>query len=144
MENMKRQIIFILVCAFCCLITIDSLSAKTIQNTFTKKRQYITGFTDTGTITFTLNGNDITAIVNPDLVIDSLIISNSEPPTSPTDTGTTGQVTWSDSFIYVCIATNTWKRTAIVTWVVATFNLVLDDGTSKILLDDGASALIGR
>ncbi len=58
----------------------SDLYSKTIKNTFTNRRQYITGFTDTGTIDFTLSGNDITAIVNPDLVIDSLIISNSNPP----------------------------------------------------------------
>lgn len=141
---MKKQIIAIFVCVFCCLIATNGLFAKTIQNPFTKKRQYITGFTDTGTIDFTLSGNDITAIVSPDLVIDSLVITNSEPPSTASAVGTQGQVTWDASYIYVCIATNTWKRTEITTWAVAVFNLVLSDGTSKILLDDGTSALIGR
>lgn len=121
-----------------------SLYSKTIENTFTKKRQYITGFTDTGTINFTLSGNDITAIVNPDLVIDSLIIANTGTPSAPTATGTTGQVLWDDSYIYVCTATDTWKRVGISTWTVPVFYILLDDGVSKILLDDGVSALIGR
>lgn len=42
------------------------------------------------------------------------IVSN--PPASATATGTTGQVTWDANFIYVCVATNTWRRTAIATW----------------------------
>lgn len=141
---MRKYTIVIFVCIFCCLLSANILFAKTIKNTFTNKRQYITGFTDTGTIDFTLSGNDITAIVNPDLVIDSLVITNSDPPVNASDTGTQGQVTWDDTYIYVCIATNTWKRTEITTWAVVVFNIVLSDGSSKILLSDGTSALIGR
>jgi len=44
------------------------------------------------------------------------IIENSEAPTSATDTGTTGTISWDADYIYICIATNTWKRTAISTW----------------------------
>ncbi len=139
---MKLRTYLLIGIVLCCMSS--DLYSKTIKNTFTNKRQYITGFTDTGTIDFTLSGNDITAIVNPDLVIDSLIISDSDPPASPTATGTTGQITWDATHIYVCIATDTWKRTLIETWSVAAFNIVLDDGTSKILLDDGTSALLGR
>lgn len=120
------------------------LYAKTIQNHFTKQRQYITGFTDTSSIDFTLSGNDITAIIDPDLVVDSLIITNSDPPANPSSTGTQGQVAWDSNYVYVCIATDTWVRTEISTWAVTTFNIVLDDGSSKILLSDGTSALIGR
>jgi hypothetical protein len=37
-------------------------------------------------------------------------------PSSATDTGIAGQVAWDASFIYVCVATNTWLRAAIATW----------------------------
>ena len=37
-------------------------------------------------------------------------------PASATATGTTGEIQWDSSYIYVCIATNTWKRVAISTW----------------------------
>lgn len=37
-------------------------------------------------------------------------------PSTAADTGTTGDVAWDASFIYVCTATNTWKRVAIATW----------------------------
>ena len=30
------------------------------------------------------------------------------------DTGTAGQITWDANYIYVCVATNTWKRAALV------------------------------
>jgi hypothetical protein len=37
-------------------------------------------------------------------------------PASATAVGTQGEVCWDTSYIYVCVATNTWKRTAISTW----------------------------
>ena len=37
-------------------------------------------------------------------------------PASATDTGTTGEIRTDADFIYVCTATDTWKRTAIATW----------------------------
>ena len=37
-------------------------------------------------------------------------------PSSATDTGTTGEVRFTADYIYVCVATNTWKRTSITTW----------------------------
>lgn len=37
-------------------------------------------------------------------------------PASATAAGTAGQIAWDANFIYVCIAPNTWKRTAISTW----------------------------
>jgi len=37
-------------------------------------------------------------------------------PSSSSDTGFAGQVAWDASYIYMCITTNTWKRTAITTW----------------------------
>lgn len=37
-------------------------------------------------------------------------------PTSATDVGSIGQWCYDDNYIYVCIATNTWKRSALSTW----------------------------
>jgi len=39
-----------------------------------------------------------------------------QTPSSATDTGIVGQIAWDTSYIYICVATNTWKRTAISTW----------------------------
>jgi len=57
-----------------------------------------------------LNGN---AIFNG----STIIISGAKTPTNASDTGTTGMVCWDASYIYVCTATNTWKRAGIATWV---------------------------
>ena len=43
-------------------------------------------------------------------------ISGPTTPASATATGTAGTVVWDASYIYVCTATNTWKRAAITTW----------------------------
>jgi hypothetical protein len=37
-------------------------------------------------------------------------------PATATSTGVTGQIATDASYIYVCTATNTWKRVAISTW----------------------------
>lgn len=37
-------------------------------------------------------------------------------PASAAAAGTTGDISWDADFIYVCTATNTWKRVAIATW----------------------------
>ena len=37
-------------------------------------------------------------------------------PASATATGTKGDIRYTSDYIYVCIATNTWKRSALTTW----------------------------
>jgi hypothetical protein len=46
----------------------------------------------------------------------NLRLSNSVTPASATATGTTGDLQWDANYIYVCTATNTWKRSALDTW----------------------------
>ena len=43
-------------------------------------------------------------------------IATAKTPSSASDTGTAGEICWDANYIYVCTATNTWKRTAISTW----------------------------
>ncbi len=47
---------------------------------------------------------------------DSIQINTAKTPASATDTGTAGQVAWDANYVYVCVATNTWKRSALSTW----------------------------
>ncbi len=44
------------------------------------------------------------------------VIIPTHTPASASDAGTTGQITWDADYIYVCTATNTWKRAALTTW----------------------------
>lgn len=47
---------------------------------------------------------------------DKINMSTSKTPSSASDTGTIGDICWDANYIYVCVGTNTWKRTAITTW----------------------------
>lgn len=46
----------------------------------------------------------------------SKLTTATQTPASAAATGTTGTITWDSSYVYVCIAANTWKRAAIATW----------------------------
>jgi hypothetical protein len=46
----------------------------------------------------------------------TLIIVGGTPPATASSTGTAGTVVADSDYIYVCIAANTWKRSAITTW----------------------------
>lgn len=37
-------------------------------------------------------------------------------PATASDTGVAGEIAWDSTYIYICIATNTWKRCLIETW----------------------------
>jgi hypothetical protein len=49
------------------------------------------------------------------VVLDFSDISVAAPSTA-SDTGTAGQVASDADYIYICTATDTWKRVAISTW----------------------------
>ena len=65
-------------------------------------------------------GNFATGNVNiqNDLTIggDTVKVTTARTPASATAAGTAGEICWDTSYIYVCTATNTWKRVAIATW----------------------------
>ncbi len=65
---------------------------------------------DNTTTLFSVNDNgDVT-------MAGGLFLGPASTPATSGATGTAGQVKWDSSFIYVCTATNTWKRAAISTW----------------------------
>ena len=47
---------------------------------------------------------------------DRIRVGTAKTPASASATGTAGEICWDANYIYVCTATNTWKRTAIATW----------------------------
>jgi hypothetical protein len=50
------------------------------------------------------------------LIVSSSAIMPISTPSSASDTGTTGQVAVDTNYVYVCTATNTWKRAALSSW----------------------------
>ena len=54
--------------------------------------------------------------VKLDINDNAIRIRNSSTPSSAGDFGVAGEIRWDANYIYVCTATDTWKRVAISTW----------------------------
>ncbi len=65
------------------------------------------------TITANLNSTGLTTINRLKVANDHVLISTSQTPGSNTATGSAGELAWDTDYIYVCIADNIWKRTAL-------------------------------
>jgi hypothetical protein len=48
--------------------------------------------------------------------LDRLTFANVYTPTLSNAQGISGQITWDNSYIYICVGTNAWKRANISTW----------------------------
>jgi len=51
-----------------------------------------------------------------DVNSDIVRVRTSKTPATSGATGNAGDICWDANYIYVCVATNTWKRSAIATW----------------------------
>jgi hypothetical protein len=71
--------------------------------------------TTTGALTVA-GGAGIAGALHVGGQINGLGAVQSGTPASAAATGTAGQIRWDADYIYVCTATNTWKRVAISTW----------------------------
>lgn len=63
-------------------------------------------------------GNTITGSPTADLDIfgQTLRVRTAKTPATATEACSAGTIVWDTGFVYVCTATNTWKRAALVTW----------------------------
>lgn len=48
--------------------------------------------------------------------VPNLIVSTGTAPATATSTGTKGQIAYDSGYVYVCVATNSWKRSALAAW----------------------------
>jgi len=48
-------------------------------------------------------------------------------PFSPSTPCTRGEITCDDTYMYVCTATDTWKRISLSTWAVAKNNVLFEE-----------------
>jgi hypothetical protein len=72
---------------------------------------------DNGIEAFSLNGTRIFRVSNGGLLVDQpLILINTSVPATATSGGTAGQFARDTNFLYMCVATNTWRRTPLSTW----------------------------
>lgn len=63
----------------------------------------VTGSTDVNSLTYKLTQKQ-----------DKVSFTN--PPATSTSTGTSGQIIVNGGYLYVCVATNSWVRSAITSW----------------------------
>lgn len=57
-----------------------------------------------------------TANIKLDINSNKIRLRTSNTPASASDAGTAGEFCWDSGYIYVCTASNTWKRSALTTW----------------------------
>ena len=102
-------------------------------------------------------------IIMSKFLIDNIVansginLNNLAIPSSESDTGTAGDIVWDSNYVYVCTATNTWKRMALdasaftnigTEWVQVGADIdgeAADDisGWSVALSSDGSRVAIG-
>ena len=51
-----------------------------------------------------------------DVVDDHIRVRTSKTPSSAAASGDAGDIAWDSSYVYVCVAANTWKRAALSAW----------------------------
>jgi hypothetical protein len=60
--------------------------------------------------------NTTSPTANIDHTGSTLRLRTSRTPASASATGNAGDICWDTNYVYVCVATNTWKRSALSTW----------------------------
>lgn len=75
-------------------------------------------FTLTSENEFSILGRSVYeyAFTGIDLNANTIRVQKSFTPASASDTGQQGEIAWDSNYLYVCVATNTWKRVSIGTW----------------------------
>jgi hypothetical protein len=96
-------------------ICIGPNSGPSVANTVENGKLYIANASGTPLI-----GGDFVSKV---VTIDGLLVASrfkvsslNTAPTTSSSTGVTGEIRYDSDFIYVCVATNTWKRSALLSW----------------------------
>ena len=65
----------------------------------------------------TYSGNVTNLQVSGNLaVFGNTFVLSTYVPTLANSTGSAGQVIWDSNYIYICVATNTWKRANVAAW----------------------------
>ena len=79
-----------------------------------------TSSTNTEKMRITSTGMVGIGSVSPNAKLDinsnSFILETPKTPASATAACTTGMISWDTNYVYVCVGTNAWKRSAISTW----------------------------
>jgi hypothetical protein len=106
-------------------VTLTTAKLEISDGTFTFVEGYLSGSsvfqgtTSNHNVAF-LTNNATSMVIdtnkNLDVYGDTLRLRTTKTPASASATGNAGDICWDASYVYVCTATNTWKRAAIATW----------------------------
>jgi len=77
---------------------------------------------------------------------DELLLEDPSVPLYSDSTGTTGTVAWDSDYVYICVASDTWMRSALATWgttpaavdqymLLEDNTFVLTEGNTRIILE---------
>jgi len=86
-------------------------SAKSVKSYLTKLWEKLTAHSD---LTITAHGGIVAG--SDTRLTDTRPVKFVAVPASATAAGTAGSVAYDSGYLYICTATNTWKRTALTTW----------------------------
>jgi hypothetical protein len=75
---------------------------------------YITGATNDTVYQYSMGAGSIN--LTSDVIVNGKFNIIGTPPVAATSTGKQGDIIWDSAYIYICVADNTWKRSAISTW----------------------------
>jgi len=96
------------------------MSASATVTDFQIQRVGVTYFTvkgdTTGNVGIATDAPTISDGVGLHIAGKILRIATAKTPASAGAAGNAGEICWDTGFIYVCTATNSWKRTAIAAW----------------------------
>ena len=71
---------------------------------------------DTGRLKIYYQDTDTTQWVDTNPALRQDRIASTGAPATASSTGTPGDIRYDSSYVYICIANNTWKRAALATW----------------------------
>ena len=90
------------------------------SSTLSIRSQYSTNPESGDLFTLAGNGNVGIGTSTPTNTLDisgnTLRLRTARTPASATATGNAGEICWDANYVYVCVATTTWKRSALSTW----------------------------
>lgn len=98
---------------------LQSLSSRGYVGTITN-HDFIIRTNNADRVSITTDGSVGIGTLTPteklDINSDAIRIRTAQTPASATAAGNAGDICWDSNFIYVCVASNTWKRVSLASW----------------------------
>jgi hypothetical protein len=100
-----------------CVVALDASGNMIIQTDAAAGGLYLDSFG--GVFLRTRAGVQFASVATngrPDFFGDTLRLRNARTPATAAAPGNAGEICWDASYVYVCVAANSWKRAALAAW----------------------------